>query len=189
MEEPLDLSLRGVLKNNKWFSANLKVCNENDLIFSKPNDLKFTYESDLNISNGGDLRFSNENNLKNSDESNWKCSTKNDLNLSNGCDLKLSNTQKFNYNFKNDLTFSNADANPFKYYVGLNSVSSNSEIINIAKSQAEGDVCKNETKESSVKVGKNILTCEFCLKAFDRPSLLKRHRRTHTGKNSSSNLL
>lgn len=29
---------------------------------------------------------------------------------------------------------------------------------------------------------KPLLECEFCNKTFDRPSLLKRHRRTHTGK-------
>lgn len=31
------------------------------------------------------------------------------------------------------------------------------------------------------KTNKALLQCEFCNKTFDRPSLLKRHRRTHTG--------
>lgn len=34
----------------------------------------------------------------------------------------------------------------------------------------------------ATKPSKNVLYCNFCKKGFDRPSLLKRHIRTHTGK-------
>lgn len=39
------------------------------------------------------------------------------------------------------------------------------------------------TKEKLAKIQnyKNILVCEICYKFFDRPSLLTRHIRSHTG--------
>lgn len=39
------------------------------------------------------------------------------------------------------------------------------------------------TKEKLAKIQnyKNILVCEICFKFFDRPSLLTRHIRSHTG--------
>lgn len=37
-------------------------------------------------------------------------------------------------------------------------------------------------KGAASKTPKNVLYCSFCKKGFDRPSLLKRHVRTHTGK-------
>lgn len=36
-------------------------------------------------------------------------------------------------------------------------------------------------KNISLKSSKRLLPCKICNKNFDRPSLLKRHSRTHTG--------
>lgn len=40
---------------------------------------------------------------------------------------------------------------------------------------------KSNRKLISAKTHKTFLKCDYCDKRFDRPSLLKRHRRTHTG--------
>lgn len=37
-------------------------------------------------------------------------------------------------------------------------------------------------KQRAPRGERNLLPCEICGKAFDRPSLLKRHTRVHTGK-------
>ena len=52
-------------------------------------------------------------------------------------------------------------------------------LINVSSSRSSPAILVNKTKE------RRMWQCEMCPKAFDRPSLLTRHVRTHTGKRSN----
>ncbi|KAI8428407.1 hypothetical protein MSG28_007232 [Choristoneura fumiferana] len=58
-----------------------------------------------------------------------------------------------------------------KFLAGINS-----QLVKLYESSQYLN-CKTQCLQRG---GKNVLPCQVCLKTFDRPSLLKRHMRTHT---------